>query len=195
MKLPLLVCSLAFSISTIASACMAEPQEYLLAPKWSQIVFSYDHLGFSRTTGMFSGIEGKISFVDKDPAASSVSVSFPVLSLFTGLEQRDANFTLGGDFFAATAQSQIMFTSTKIEVTGENTAKITGDLTMNSRSQSVVLDTKLNKIAFHDKEQKDWIGFDATTSLYRSEFGLGKYAPGVSDNVDVSISIEAMKAE
>lgn len=174
---------------------MAEPQEYLLAPKWSQVVFSYDHLGFSRTTGMFSGIEGKISFDDEDPAASSVSVSFPVLALFTGLEQRDANFTSGGDFFVATDESQIKFNSTDIDVTGEKTAKISGELTMNGRTQSVVLDAKLNKLAFHDKEQKDWIGFDATTSLLRSEFGLGKYAPGVGDKVDISISIEAMKAD
>ncbi len=195
MKRPWLAVPLVFSLSTIATAGLAEPVAYEMAPKWSQIVFSYDHLGFSRTTGMFSGIEGEIQFDQQDPAASSVSVAIPVSTLITGLAQRDANFTKGDDFFGATDAGEITFTSTGIEVTGDKTARITGDLTMNGATRPVVLDATLNKMAFHNKEQKDWIGFDATTSLLRSEFGLGKYAPGVSDKVDISISVEAMKAE
>lgn len=195
MKYPALFLTVAFAFSTSASVCVADPVKYLLASKWSQVLFSYDHLGYSRTTGMFSGIEGEIDFDKENPEESTVAVSFPVLTIFTGLEQRDANFTVGGDFFGATEADRITFKSTHIEVTGETAAEITGDLTMNGATQSVILDAKMNKMGFHDKEQKDWLGFDATTSVLRSAFGLGKYAPGVSDKVDVSISIEAMKAE
>jgi len=80
-------------------------------------------------------------------------------------------------------------------VTGENTAEITGDLTLNGVTKSVVLDAKLNQTGQHPMAGKPWAGFDATTTLLRSDYDLGKFAPFVSDEVEVKISIEAMKAE
>ncbi|GLO69961.1 polyisoprenoid-binding protein [Phaeobacter inhibens] len=195
MKPLLFAKSLAVSMLAMASAGLADTEQYLLASKWSQIVFSYDHLGFSRTTGMLSGIEGEILFDADHPEKSNVSVTVPVSSLHTGLPQRDTNFIAGGDFFSEADVSLVSFTSTHIEVTGEVSASITGNLTLNGITKPVTLDAELNKIGFHNKEQKDWLGFDATASLLRSEFGLGKYAPGVSDEVNVYISIEAMKSE
>ena len=99
------------------------------------------------------------------------------------------------DFFGVTEGDLVTFTSTGIEVTGENTANITGDLTMNSVTKSVVLDAKLNKVGEHPMAGKLWVGFDATTKLVRSEFDLGQFAPFVSDEVEVDISIEAQKAD
>ena len=83
----------------------------------------------------------------------------------------------------------------QLELTGDDTAKITGDLTMNDVTKSVVLDATLNKTGDHPQAGKPWAGFDATASLLRSDFNLGAFAPFVSDAVDVKISIEAMKAD
>ena len=77
MKSTLLAAGLAAS-ALFGTAALAAPEAYVLDPSHSQIVFSYDHLGYSTTTGMFSGFEGNISFDQEDPAASSVEVSFPV---------------------------------------------------------------------------------------------------------------------
>jgi polyisoprenoid-binding protein YceI len=178
-----------------ASAATAEPQAYVLDASHSQIVFSYDHLGFSTTYGMFSGFEGQIAFDKENPAASTVSVSMPVRSMITGWEERFTHF-MSPDFLGSDDDSDLVtFTSTAIEVTGEDTALITGDLTLNGVTQSVVLDAKLNATGMHPMAQKEWAGFDATTTLIRSEFGLGAFAPFVSDEVEVLISIEAMIAE
>ena len=98
------------------------------------------------------------------------------------------------DFFGAQDGDMVTFTSTSIDVTGDNTAKITGDLTLNGMTKPVVLDAKMNRMAQHPMAGKDWVGFDATTTLVRSDFGLGKFAPHVGDEVAVQISIEAMKA-
>ena len=65
---------------------------------------------------------------------------------------------------------------------------------MNDVTKSVVLDAKLNGTGTHPMAQKDWAGFDATTTLLRSDFGLGAFAPAVGDEVEVRISIEAAKA-
>jgi polyisoprenoid-binding protein YceI len=184
-----------FLAAALAStATFAAADTYVLDASHSQVVFSYNHLGFSTTSGMFSGFEGEISFDQENAASSSVSVSMPVMSMFTGWEKREGHF-MSGDFFGAAEGDMITFTSTSIETTGDTTAKITGDLTMNDVTKSVVLDATLNKMGTHPQAQKDWAGFDATANLLRSDFGLGAFAPYVSDEVAVTISIEAMKAE
>lgn len=193
MKRTLFAAAAALAVS--ASGALAAPETYELDPSHSQVVFSYNHLGFSTTTGMFSGFEGTIEFDAEDPANSSVSVSMPVMSMFTGWEKREAHFT-SDEFFGAKEGDMVTFTSTGIEVTGENTAKITGDLSMNGITKSVVLDTVLNQKAdAHPMNNRPWLGFDATTTLLRSDFGVDMFAPYVSDEVQVRISIEAGKPE
>lgn len=177
-----------------ASAAYAAPEKYVLDSSHSQVLFQYNHLGFSTTFGMFSGFEGEIMFDQEAPANSSVSVSMPVTSMLTGWEARHAHF-MSADFFDASDDEMVSFTSTKIEVTGENTANITGDLTLNGVTKSVVLDAKLNQTGDHPMAGKPWAGFDATTTLVRSEFDLGKFAPYVGDEVKLHISVEAMKAD
>jgi polyisoprenoid-binding protein YceI len=177
-----------------AGSAFAAPEKYTLDASHAQIVFSYDHLGFSTTYGMFSGFEGEIMFDQQDPANSSVSVAMPARSMLTGWEARFQHF-MADDFFAAGDDEMISFTSTSIEVTGDTTAQITGDLTLNDVTKEVVLDATLNKAAQNPMSGKDWAGFDATTTLLRSDFGLGAFAPAVSDAVEVLISIEAGKAQ
>lgn len=186
--------SLAALIGTFALPALAASEAYTLDASHSQIVFSYNHLGFSTTYGVFSGFEGQIMFDQENPANSSVSVSMPTTSMFTGWEARDAHF-MSEDFFGATEGDMITFTSTAIDLTGEGTANITGDLTMNGVTKSIVLDAKLNQVGDHPMAKKPWAGFDATTTLLRSDFEVGAFAPFVSDEVEVMISIEAMKAE
>ena len=177
-----------------ATAALAEAEAYTLDSSHSQVLFSYNHLGFSTTYGMFSGFEGEIMFDEENPAESSVNVSMPLMSMFTGWEEREEHF-MSEDFFDAAEGDMITFTSTDIEVTGENTANITGDLTMNGVTQSVVLETTLNKQAEHPTNNKPWLGFDASTTLLRSDFEVGNFAPYVSDEVEGMISLEAEKAE
>ncbi|CUH87430.1 hypothetical protein PH5382_01359 [Phaeobacter sp. CECT 5382] len=177
-----------------ASAAVAAPEKYVLDSSHSQVLFSYNHLGYSTTWGMFSGFEGEIMFDQEAPAESSVSVSMPLSSMLTGWQARFDHF-MSKDFFAAAGDEMVTFTSTSIAVTGDTTAKITGDLTLNGVTKSVVLDANLNQMGDHPMAGKPWAGFNATTTLVRSDFELGKFAPFVSDEVALQISIEAMKAE
>ncbi|WP_298256699.1 YceI family protein [uncultured Litoreibacter sp.] len=187
----ILALAAAFAMATSASFAA---DKYTLDASHSQIVFSYQHLGFSTTYGMFSGFEGDISYDAEHPEKSSVTVSMPVTSIFTGWEKRDGHF-LSPDLMNGAAGGAITFTSTGIEVTGDTTAKITGDLAVNDISKPVVLDAVLNKSDKHPQSGKDWVGFSATASLLRSDYGLGLAAPYVSDEVQVMISIEAEKVE
>lgn len=191
MKTTMFIGALAALVATTAQAA---PEKYTLDASHSQIIFSYNHLGFSTTWGMFSGFEGEIMFDAEAPASSSVSVDMPLQSMLTGWEERFAHF-MTPDFFDANDDSIVSFTSTSIEVTGDSTALITGDLSINGVSKSVVLDAVLNQSGDHPMAGKPWLGFNATTKLLRSDFGVGKFAPYVGDELDVMISIEAAKAE
>lgn len=184
----------ALIVAMAAAPVAAAPQAYVLDASHSQILFAVNHLGYSTTWGMFSGFDGQISFDQESPAASSVTVSFPVKTMLTGWQQRFEHF-MSADFFAATDDEMVTFTSTAIDVTGEKTAKIIGDLTLNGVTKSITLDAVLNQVGDHPMENKPWAGFSATTTLLRSDYGIGAFAPFVGDEVPVQISIEAMKTE
>ena len=188
--------NIAFALALLSTpvAAFAAAEKYELDASHSQIVFEYNHLGFSTTYGMFSGFGGEIMFDQENPAASSVTVSFPVRSMMTGWEGRFEHF-MADDFFGAGEDEMVTFTSTSIEVTGDNTALITGDLTLNDVTKEVVLDATLNQAMDHPMANKPWAGFNATTTLLRTDYNLGMFAPYVSDEVKVNISVEAMKAE
>ena len=188
-KSVLLASALAFGATSAFAA-----EKYVLDASHSQIVFTYNHLGFSTTTSMFSGFDGEIMMDADEPANSSVSVSFPVMDMITGWQPRTDHF-MSDDFFGVAEGDMVTFASTGIEVTGETTGLITGDLTMNGVTKSIVLDAKLNQMGDHPMAGKPWAGFDATATVLRSDFNLGKFAPFVSDEVQIDISIEAMKAE
>ncbi len=179
--------------TTLGTAALAEAETYTLDPSHSQVMFSYSHLGLSTTFGMFSGFEGEINFDPEHPEDGSVSVSIPTLAMFTGWEARDAHFQ-SEDFLGSAEGDLVTFTSTGIEVTGEDTAIITGDLTVNGEVAEVALDTKLNFVGAHPNPQAGGVpavGFTATTQILRSDFGAGAFAPFVSDELDLVISIEA----
>lgn len=186
------IATMAMTPALVSPALSAE--KYAFDPSHSQILFSYDHLGFSTTWGLFSGFEGVIMLDEEDPSKSSVSTSFNARDIITGWDARTAHF-LSDDFFGADANPTVTFESTQVEVTGEDTARITGDLTMNGVTKPVVLEASLNRKAQHPMAGKPWIGFDATTTIKRSEFDMGMFAPAVGDEVALMISVEAMKAD
>ncbi|MEO9865106.1 MAG: YceI family protein [Yoonia sp.] len=182
-----------------ATAAAAAPEAYALNESHSQIVFSYNHAGFSTTYGMFSGFGGDIMFDAEDPAASTVSVTFPAESMITGWDARSGHFLQSGDFFKLGEFPDVTFESTSIEVTGDATANITGDLTLNGVTQSVVLETVLNaqteEYPFPPYQGSKAIGLDATVTLNRSDYNLGMFAPFIPNEIPLAISIEAIAAQ
>ncbi|MEM9318301.1 MAG: YceI family protein [Pseudomonadota bacterium] len=182
----------------LSSAASADAEAYVVDASHAQAMFSYAHLGMSTTFGMFSGFEGEILFDADDPAASSVSVSIPTLAMFTGWEARDQHLQ-SEQFLGSTSEDDLItFNSTSIEVTGENTALITGDLTVNGETAEVVLDTTLNMNGPHPEPSMGSapaLGLTATTQILRSDFGAGAFAPFIGDELDVMIAIEAFQPQ
>ena len=83
------------------------------------------------------------------------------------------------------------FKSTRVEAAGEGKLKVSGELTIKDITRPVVLDVTLNKAAIHPMSKAPTIGFDATASISRTEFGVGAYVPNVGDTVTLRITTEA----
>ena len=168
----------------------AAPQTYTIDPSHAQVIFSYNHLGFSTTYGMFSGFEGTVTLDEEDPSASAIEITIPVDSMITGWDARNDHF-LSADFFNVAEAPIATFTSTAVEPTGENTANITGDLTINGVTVETTLEATVNQIGPNPVNQAQTAGLSATTTVLRSDFNLGAFAPAVSDEVELIIEIEA----
>ena len=96
------------------------------------------------------------------------------------------------DFFETGTYPTITFNSTSVEMTGPDTALVTGDLTIKDQTHPITLDAKLNRAAMHPMRQKIFMGFNASATINRSQWDLGYAVPMVGDEVELDITIEMM---
>ncbi len=155
----------------------------------ARIVFSTTHLGFSTYYGFFGDLDAKLDYDPKSPAGSTLEVSVNLNGLVTNDSKLDENLK-SADYFDVAKFPVATFKSTKIDVTGAAKGKITGDLTLHGVTKPVVLDVTLNRGGFNPVTQDYILGFDATGSLSRSEFGIKTLVPFVGDQVKLMISCE-----
>jgi polyisoprenoid-binding protein YceI len=181
---------LAAALATLPVAAIAD--SYRIDPRHSQVRFGYSHFGFANIVGIFGGIEGELIYDPENPSRASVMARIPIASVRTGTDGLDAHLQRD-DFFDAAAFPLATFQSTAVELQDDGRLQVTGDLVIRDVIRPVVLDVQLNKIGPHPMSQAPTIGFDARTELTRSEFGLGKHAPAVSDRVTIEITIEAQQ--
>ena len=177
-------------VLSVATVSVAKPVEYKIDPTHTATVFTWDHFGFSTPSGNFSDIQGTIKVDNEKPANSAVNVTIPLSSINTNVKALDEHL-LKPDFFDAEKYPNITFKSTKVQPNGKNKYKITGDLTIKNVTKPVVLDAVLNKQGEHGMLKMPAIGFNATTSFKRSDFGVGAYVPNVGDKIIVNITTEA----
>ncbi|MGZ7881432.1 YceI family protein [Acinetobacter soli] len=192
MKLQSLFLGLAVAISS--TLALAAPVDYKIDPTHTATVFSWNHFGFSTPSANFSDIQGVIKVDNAKPANSSVDVTIPVSSVNTNVPALDKEFQQEG-WFNAAKYPNITFKSTKVETKDKKHFKITGNLTVKGITKPVVLDAVLNKQGEHPMAKVPAIGFNATTSFNRSEFGIGNYVPNVGDKITVNITTEATAAK
>lgn len=185
-------CLLATILS--ASPAYADVEHYTFDKAHTQILFFVDHLGFSRSHGEFLDFDGQFTFDTAEPAKSNVDISIKTSGLDMNDQKWDEHLK-GPDFFNVEKFPDMKFKSTSIEVTGENTANITGDLTLLGITKPVTLAVKHNKSGKHPFGEKYVSGFSATASLKRSDFGMNSYVPMVGDDVEIQIQVEGERVE
>jgi polyisoprenoid-binding protein YceI len=185
-----------------AAAKPAAPQvpagDYKLDKSHASLSFTVNHLGFSHYTARFTDFDASLKFDPTNPSASGIEATIDPTSLDLPAPPAGFKTELTGKAWLDTAQyPAITFRSTKVEVTGANTAKITGDFTLHGVTKPVMLEATFNGgYAGHPMDPQARIGFSAHGVFKRSDFGMGFGVPapgttmGVSDEVDVSIEAE-----
>ena len=180
----------------LASSTVFAAEKYDIDGSHSDVVFGWNHFGFSNPTARFDKIEGSVLLDKADLTKSSVSVTLPVSGLDSRIAKLDDELK-GAEFLDAATYPTITFKSTKVEKAGENGLKITGDLTLHGVTKPVTLDARINKIGIFEIPgvmKAPAAGFDATTVIKRSDFGVAKYVPAVSDEIPVRITLDAKQA-
>jgi polyisoprenoid-binding protein YceI len=186
MKKALLLTALA---AIPASTVLAD--SYSVDPAHTYVSFAINHLGFSTMRGKFDKQSGSL---DYDPAAKTASVMIEIEagSIDTGHAKRDEHLS-SPDFLNVVENPTISFKSTKVGWSGSKLSSVTGNLTILGVSKPVTL--KVNSIVCgqHPFNKKELCGFDAETSIKRSDFGVNYGIPAIGEVLDLKIEIEAYK--
>ena len=166
---------------------------YVFDPEHSQIVFSYDHMGFSTSHGFVNGVTGQVTLDEENPANSTVEAQFPLSALRTVTPALDEHLFSDDFFKGAASDTLVTFRSTSVAPKDDDEAEVTGDLTLNGVTKPVTLDVDLNKAAANPMSGKPAVGFEIEGTIRRSDFNLGAFVPAVSDEVKLEIAVEAAK--
>jgi polyisoprenoid-binding protein YceI len=185
--------ALATSLALTSSSLLATT--YTLEPDYTQGVFRWNHLGFSSPAAQFAQGKGTLEYDQNDPAHSSVEVTIPLSTLNTGVPALDEDFR-SPDFFDIPRFPTATFKSTQVvKDTAMNRLKVTGDLTLHGVTKAVILEVTVVKAGINPRTNLPTVGFDATTTLKRSDFGLGRYVPQVSDEIQLHLTSQGVEAK
>ena len=197
------ILTLAF-IAGLASAQAAEPQDaapaglYKTDPSHSSLAWSFNHSGLSHYTARFLKVDARLDWNPAKPEGSSLTVNIDPMSVRTDYpwpEAVDFDAKIGGDpdFLAG---KPISFVSKAVRVTGEKTGVVEGLLTFRGETHPATLNVTFNgSMARHPNMGVPKIGFSATGSIRRSEWGLGFGIPGLGDEMNLVIETQMVPAD
>ena len=185
---------LVLAVALAAAAIPLHATTYTLEPDYTQGVFRWNHLGFSSPAAQFAQGRGSLEFDPADPTRASVQVTIPLSTLSTGVPGLDEDFR-SSDFFDIGKYPTATFTSTRVEKgAGAQQLKVTGSLSLHGVTKPVVLEVTVVRIGTNPRTSLPTVGFDAMTTLKRSDFGLGRYVPQVGDDIEMHIICQAVEA-
>ena len=176
--------------ATLAGSAIAAPVTYNVDGSHTFPRFSYSHFGLSTQLSSFKNTSGKVVF-DAEAKTGSVDITIDMKSVNTGFE--DFNGHIQGEDFLDTAKfPTATFKSTKVTFEGDKPKSIDGVLTIKGVSKPVTLTVTSFLAMPHPMMKKPAIGANAFTTIKRSDFGAGKFAPYVGDEVRIDIALEAI---
>jgi polyisoprenoid-binding protein YceI len=190
-----MILRLALAASLVLAATPLYATTYTIEPDYTQAVFRWSHLGFSNPAAQLSQGQGTLEFDPANPTRAAVNVTIALSSLNTGVPALDEHLR-SEDFFEVAKFPTASFHSTKVEQgSGKDRLKVTGELSLHGVTRPVTLDVTVLKIGANPRTQLPTVGFEATTTLKRSDFGLGAFVPQVSDEIRLQLSSQAVEAK
>jgi polyisoprenoid-binding protein YceI len=166
--------------------------EYRLDPSHASLVFGVDHLGFAQYVGSFRRFDATLILDPANPESARLEATVDIASL--DVPAPPAGFLdtlLGADWFDAARAPTMAYRSTAVTLTGDNTARIDGELTFRGVTRPASLRARFNGgWAGHPYDPNARIGFSASGAILRSEFGMDIGLPAPPDNLGVGDRVE-----
>ncbi|WP_290592430.1 YceI family protein [Arenimonas sp. SCN 70-307] len=175
------------------SAAAADAPAWRLDPAHTRVLFRVDHAGFSTALGLLPAIEGELRFDPDDWATARVEARVPLAQLQLGDEAWNQTM-LSRSWFDAGNHPLAQFRSTRVEPTGEGTARVHGVLQLRGVEKPLVLDVRLNKLGRNPVGFRRTVGFSASATLDRRDFGLERWTNLVGSAVALEIQLEAVRS-
>lgn len=177
--------------ATVAAPVMAAPETFDIDGSHTFARFAYSHFGYSKQESRFNKTTGTIK-LDRAAKSGSVDVAIDAKSVDTGFEMFNGHIQ-GEDFFHTEKYPTITFKSTKLNFNGDKLASVDGNLTIKGVTKPVKLEVTSFHCMEHPMLKKEACGANASAVVKRSDFGAGKFAPHVGDDVTLEIAVEAVK--
>ncbi len=162
---------------------------YELDPMHTNLGWRVNHLGFSYLLGRFAAPSGTLKLDAAKPEQSSIDITIETASITTASSEL-AGKLLMADFFDAKKFPKATFVSKRVRATGPGEGAVEGELTLHGVTKPVTLKTELIGAGQNPFAKSAALGFHATTTINRSDFGIGAYVPMVSDAVELTIDTE-----
>ena len=180
-----LTAMLAVGVASAASAA----DTYHLEKTHVDLLFSISHAGFTEKHGSFRDLDATLEYDPAKPENSQVTVVVKTDSLDTAFAPRDKDVKRE-KFLDVAKYPEMRFVSTKVTREPDHMLRIDGDLTLHGVTKPLTLHAKLNKEAPNPFDKRPTLGFSATGSLKRSDFGIATYIPVIGDEVNLTIDAE-----
>ncbi|MBX9704698.1 MAG: YceI family protein [Gammaproteobacteria bacterium] len=177
--------------ATISTAAVAAPETYVIDSNHSMPRFSYSHFGYSTQLSRFDKATGKI-VIDRAAKTGSVDVIINTTSVNTGFALFNEHIQ-GEDFFNTAKFPTATFVSKKMNFEGDKPVSIDGTLTIKGVSKPETLTVTSFMCMPHPMLKKDACGANATVVVKRTDFNMSKHVPYVSDEVTITLPVEAIK--
>ena len=179
--------SAAPSLPGIADTAGVSGGSYAVDPHHTQVNWQINHFGFNDYFGLFGDITGTLDIDPANLAAAKVDVTIPIASIATSSAGLTTHLQTP-DFFDVAKFATARFVSTSVTADGPR-AMIKGDLTILGVTKPVELETRFEGAGANPMNKKATVGFHASTTIKRSEWGMTKYVPMVGDEVRLRISV------
>jgi polyisoprenoid-binding protein YceI len=176
-----------------ASTAPVPAGAYTVDQAHTRRIFRVRHLGFSTYTGRFTRLDASLQFDQANLPASHVNVTIYPRSIEADNAPSGFLQALAGkDWLDAERVPEMTFRPKSVQVTGTDTVRVHGELTLHGITKPLVLEARYNGgYASHPYEQNARVGFSAQGSFKRSEFGIsyGVPAPGTTFGVGDEVAV------
>jgi polyisoprenoid-binding protein YceI len=171
-----------------APLAMAQTSTWKTDPAHSEVDFTIKHMAISNVHGRFGTVDAMLTWNAQDPTKSTVNATIDVTGVDTGVPNRD-NDLKGARFFDVANNPKATFTSTSVTKSGSG-LQVNGNLTIKGVTKPVVLDVDTPTGPITGMNKKQHLGFSATTTLHREDFGIGAGMPAAMLGDDVKMTID-----